>query len=258
MKLCSFDSCRKPLKARGMCKSHYERWRKDNPEKLIRKAGKWDNPDGSRKDCQVPECPYKIETQGVCSKHYQQFHYESTRGASKPKKNRKRRDITGKPLDLRCTFPGCRGREFNPGLCAGHYYQKLRTGELRPLKEKVPCPVRGCSEEYPFWKAEMGVCAVHRRICQRYNLSADEVVELLDNPVCSNPGCGETENLQVDHDHACCPYSRVFEKSSQKSCGQCVRGLLCRPCNKSLGMLQENPRRIQGLLDYLNVTGSGK
>lgn len=47
----------------------------------------------------------------------------------------------------------------------------------------------------------------------------------------------------IDHDHACCPYG--------KSCGQCVRGILCGGCNKGIGMLQEDARVFANAMKYL-------
>lgn len=37
-----------------------------------------------------------------------------------------------------------------------------------------------------------------------------------------------TKSPHVDHDHSCCP-------QPGKSCGKCIRGLLCSNCNKMLG-----------------------
>ena len=46
-------------------------------------------------------------------------------------------------------------------------------------------------------------------------------------------------NFAVDHDHRCC--------SGRRSCGQCVRGLLCLKCNMSLGWVERNS---EGLKNY--------
>lgn len=43
------------------------------------------------------------------------------------------------------------------------------------------------------------------------------------------PDMGKT-NLAVDHNHNCCP--------GKKSCGKCIRGLLCNSCNLILGLLE--------------------
>lgn len=40
------------------------------------------------------------------------------------------------------------------------------------------------------------------------------------------------ENLSVDHDRRCCPGPR--------SCGKCIRGLLCGRCNRLLGVYETN------------------
>jgi hypothetical protein len=51
--------------------------------------------------------------------------------------------------------------------------------------------------------------------------------------------------LSVDHDHSCCPDS--------KSCGACVRGLLCRPCNRDvLGHLRDEVAAFKRAIDYLS------
>ena len=53
--------------------------------------------------------------------------------------------------------------------------------------------------------------------------------------------CGGVK-LAVDHDHACCP--------GKRSCGGCVRALLCSQCNTALGLLNDDPRRIADLQSY--------
>lgn len=49
---------------------------------------------------------------------------------------------------------------------------------------------------------------------------------------------------QLDHDHRCCG-------TRKKSCGKCLRGILCTRCNIGIGNLQDDPRIIQAALTYL-------
>ncbi|MFF4543620.1 endonuclease VII domain-containing protein [Streptomyces sp. NPDC001406] len=65
--------------------------------------------------------------------------------------------------------------------------------------------------------------------------------------------CGEPEtakrgdlvmDLSVDHDHSCCP-------DKGRSCGKCVRGLLCANCNKGLGAFRDDPERLMAAVAYL-------
>jgi|ERR1039458_450485 hypothetical protein len=43
---------------------------------------------------------------------------------------------------------------------------------------------------------------------------------------------GKLQRLQVDHDHACC-------NKNAKSCGKCLRGLLCNECNMTLSYIEK-------------------
>ncbi len=55
---------------------------------------------------------------------------------------------------------------------------------------------------------------------------------------------GAIHRLSIDHDHTCCP-------EKMRSCGKCVRGLLCGSCNRALGLFQDDEARLMEALAYL-------
>jgi len=50
--------------------------------------------------------------------------------------------------------------------------------------------------------------------------------------------------LAVDHDHSCCP-------KQKKSCGKCIRGLLCSRCNHMLGHARDTIEILESGILYL-------
>jgi hypothetical protein len=50
------------------------------------------------------------------------------------------------------------------------------------------------------------------------------------------------QRIAVDHDHACCD-------EKLRSCGQCVRGLLCLTCNITLGHIERRYASARAYLD---------
>lgn len=55
--------------------------------------------------------------------------------------------------------------------------------------------------------------------------------------------CGATEELNIDHDHSCCP--------GTYSCGSCYRGVLCSKCNRALGGFKDDVDRLRSAVIYL-------
>lgn len=49
--------------------------------------------------------------------------------------------------------------------------------------------------------------------------------------------------LDVDHDHNCC--------SGSKTCGKCIRGLLCRDCNTVLGKVNDSVTHLSKMIEYI-------
>lgn len=51
--------------------------------------------------------------------------------------------------------------------------------------------------------------------------------------------------IHVDHDHTCCRGNR--------SCGQCIRGLACHPCNTGIGAFGDDPERMIRVAERLKA-----
>lgn len=91
-----------------------------------------------------------------------------------------------------------------------------------------------------------------RGLLNSYNLSIKQFEDLLlaQKGVCAVcrlvPLADRLGRLfHVDHDHNCCP--------GKKSCGKCIRGLLCHRCNVGMGLLNDDPFRLRQAADYLTA-----
>lgn len=82
------------------------------------------------------------------------------------------------------------------------------------------------------------------RVKSRYGISSDMYQSMLTEQKFKCAICkGDMGIPRIDHDHKCCPGS--------KSCGRCVRGLLCDNCNKGLGQFKDNEKSLKNALLYV-------
>lgn len=60
-----------------------------------------------------------------------------------------------------------------------------------------------------------------------------------------------SDKFVVDHDHTCCPPESNSKGRTRKTCGKCVRGFLCGPCNRGIGLLREDKEILLSAIRYL-------
>lgn len=82
-----------------------------------------------------------------------------------------------------------------------------------------------------------------------YGITSVELAEMKERQGYRCLICGKHESdchqsLSVDHDHKCCP--------GKKSCGKCIRGLLCQSCNSMLGQAKDDVVILKNAVIYLN------
>ena len=82
----------------------------------------------------------------------------------------------------------------------------------------------------------------HNYLKQSYNVAPS----FLDGKACAI--CGTTEfpgrGPHIDHDHECCP--------GKRSCGKCVRSVLCCNCNSGMGFFKDDVTKLEAAIDYIN------
>ncbi len=178
---------------------------------------------GNRKACNIEGCERPHYARGYCNPHWQRWNDHGDPGAP----------LVRSPLPpSTCSFDGCDRSRSARGLCASHYAQLKRGKELAPLES------RGLGRE-DAWRRLLRV---------RYGISVQQYDAQLAKQGGGCAICGEVNRsgrrLHVDHDHSCC-------RSGARSCGKCLRGLLCSACNTGIGQLQESPRLMLLAIEYL-------
>lgn len=66
---------------------------------------------------------------------------------------------------------------------------------------------------------------------------------------------GEGDRIFADHDHTCCPKQ---VKATAKTCGRCVRGLLCFRCNTALGYIENYGALARQYLEWATQTKAAR
>lgn len=150
-------------------------------------------------------------------------------------------------------------------------YQAGVRSQVTPKREGKPCSPectckrhssaawergnRGASQRR--WQQENPLTPEQRRathLKHRFGLTLDDWAQMLADQhgccyLCSEPLDTETPRaIHVDHDHSCC--------RGDKTCGNCIRGLACDPCNKGIGHFGDDPDRMERVAARLRAANT--
>lgn len=138
-------------------------------------------------------------------------------------------------------------RKVKKDESAGRVCRDCSPDKARP----APYPGPRCATHHRLRVKRKKVQSRDSYLRRTYSISEDEYDQILEfqGGVCFICGPitgrnGTSKNLSVDHDHACC--------NGPKSCGRCVRAVLCSDCNRYvLGHLRDNIEALQRAIEVL-------
>lgn len=231
-KICLVENCNKVVHYRGMCAGHANRAKRGVPLDAPWRG----EVTQSNFPCSVENCDRPAKTKMMCPTHYM--------------RSRNGLNLTD-PIHTPGTEKGiCSVRECDKpaetlkrGICANHRALFDR-GRKYPTKDsqasQKDCTITGCFNKIQ----SSGLCNKHCVKKTIYRLSAMQLDMLYRRGKCDS--CGDSLELgemMIDHDHACC--------GTKRTCGQCVRGILCGACNAGLGSFGDDTRRLVSAIAYL-------
>lgn len=174
---------------------------------------------------------------------------------------------------MNCSVDQCeRERSFVNGLCVTHNRHMRVYGEIRCVR-RIRRQIR---EADKYDENGHRLCVTCRRhlalgefakngdglqnacmLCNnlhKYGLDRNSYQAKLDAQggvcaLCGSPDPRQHGRFHVDHDHDHCP--------AGKGCKDCVRSLLCSPCNQGLGYFKDDPRLLTAAIAYLSKHGKG-
>jgi 5-methylcytosine-specific restriction endonuclease McrA len=120
---------------------------------------------------------------------------------------------------------------------SSRYYEKHKEDIKKKTKER---PSSICAREKYRSKPETKARNRANLLFKTYGITVEEYERMLENQKHCCAGCGThqlelKQRLHVDHDHET----------------GVVRGLLCGNCNRALGLVKDNPKTLQSLINYL-------
>lgn len=271
--ICSVNECGKRSICRGWCSAHYNRWRsygdplgtKPNPRR-VRSV--------TELICAVDDCGQPVKCGGYCATHYHRY-----RKYGDPLGGRAIRSPKGSP----CAVEGCTRPLLSRGYCKPHYRRFMKYGDPLisstgggrrvghlPLPENIDVDgtrvCNDCGDAKPLGEFAIDgrsrggrkrickQCTTQRSLAwQRTNrersrnsarlalirrLYGEDGLEV-EARRAAGEGCdicgNQTARMAIDHCH---------------TTGR-VRGLLCKDCNLVLGWMNDDPKRLHALADYL-------
>lgn len=248
-RICGVPDCGASHLARGYCGKHYQRWKKTGTHEIP-----------PPKLCTVAGCGKPHHGRGYCDTHHKRMRLNGTI------------ELTPR-VRKACSFKGCGRPAVSGGLCHSHSGQAKRGKPLTVVRRfhrstirdgqgRKRCHAcktwRDVADFYPRIESADKLdgtckrCDRSARIKRNYGITLDRYEAMLTAQdgacaICRQPA-EKGRSLAVDHDHACCP-------TRKKSCGKCVRGLLCEDCNRVLGMFVDHIPRFEAAADYLRNGG---